>query len=127
VAALAGGWLFDWNWLDPATGIIGALVVAVWAKNLLGATGKILLDREMDAPVVEEIRAAAEAGEGGQSTRVHDLHVWRVGPRAYACALAVTTSDRELTAEKIRQRLADHEEIVHSTIEISVAPPGRLF
>lgn len=127
VAALAGGWLFDWNWLDPATGIIGALVVAVWAKNLLGATGKILLDREMDAPVVEEIRAAAEAGEDGQSTRVHDLHVWRVGPQAYACALAVTTSDRELTAEKIRQRLADHEEIVHSTIEISVAPPGRLF
>jgi cation diffusion facilitator family transporter len=122
VAALAGGWLFNWTWLDPVTGIVGALVVAAWARNLLGATGKILLDREMDAPVVEEIREAVEAGSDGHATTLHDLHVWRVGPRAYACALALTAADRSLTADHIRERLMVHEEIVHSTIEIHYAP-----
>jgi hypothetical protein len=37
-------------------GIVGATLVAFWAKNLLVETGKVLLDREMDHPVMEEIR-----------------------------------------------------------------------
>jgi len=114
IVALAGGWFFGWAWLDPATGIVGALLVALWAKNLLADTGKVLLDREMDAPVVDEIRAAAEAG----GATLTDLHVWRVGRNAYACALAVTAGERTLAADGIRQRLAQHDEIVHSTIEI---------
>jgi cation diffusion facilitator family transporter len=121
VAALAGGWLYGWAWLDPVTGMVGAMVVAVWAKNLLGATGKVLLDREMDAPVVEEIRAAAEAGADGQAARLQDLHVWRVGSGTYACALAITTTNRALTVQHVRSRLAAHDEIVHSTIEIHYA------
>ena len=64
IAALAGGWIFGWAWLDPATGIVGAILVAVWARNLLVETGKLLLDRVMDAPAVDEIRVAAEGGGG---------------------------------------------------------------
>lgn len=48
--ALAGGWLYGWSRLDPVMGIVGAALVAVWAKNLLGETGKVLLDREMYQP-----------------------------------------------------------------------------
>ena len=58
IIALFGGWLYGWSWLDPTMGIVGAVLIAVWAKNLLGETGKVLLDREMDHPVVEEIRAS---------------------------------------------------------------------
>ncbi len=58
IIALFGGWLYGWSWLDPTMGIVGAVLIAVWAKNLLGETGKVLLDREMDHPVVEEIRQA---------------------------------------------------------------------
>jgi len=46
------------------------------------------------------------------------LHVWRVGKQTYSCALTVVTHDSSLTAERVRQALAVHEEIVHSTIEI---------
>jgi Co/Zn/Cd efflux system component len=56
IIALIGGWVYGWSWLDPVMGIVGAVLVAVWAKNLLSETGKVLLDREMDHPVVEEIR-----------------------------------------------------------------------
>ena len=36
-------------------GLLGAILVAVWSKELIVQTGKVLLDREMDHPVVEEI------------------------------------------------------------------------
>ena len=61
IAALAGGWMFGWSWLDPVMGLIGAVLVAVWARQLLTDTGKVLLDREMDHPVVDEIREVVEA------------------------------------------------------------------
>jgi cation diffusion facilitator family transporter len=116
VVALLGGWFYGWSWLDPLMGIAGAVLVAVWAKGLIADTGKVLLDREMDHPVVDEIRQVVETGP--DDTSIADLHVWRVGKQAYSCAIAVVTHDAALTADKVRQRLSVHEEIVHSTIEI---------
>ncbi len=119
IVALAGGWLYGWSWLDPAMGIAGALLVAVWAKNLVAQTGKALLDREMDHPVVDEIREAVETGPDGGATRIADLHVWRVGKQAYACALSLVTHDATLTPARVREQLAVHAEIVHATVEIN--------
>ena len=118
IVALAGGLFYGWSWLDPVMGIVGALLVAIWAKNLLGETGKVLLDREMDHAVVDEIREVVETGPEAGETRIADLHVWRVGKGAYSCALSVVTRDSTLTPGRVRQQLARHEEVVHSTIEI---------
>ncbi|MER2504440.1 MAG: CDF family Co(II)/Ni(II) efflux transporter DmeF, partial [Azonexus sp.] len=87
IAALAGGWFYGWSWLDPVMGIVGAILVGVWAKNLMLDTGKVLLDREMDHPVVSEIREVVESGPEISGTRCTDLHVWRVGKGSYACAV----------------------------------------
>ena len=110
IVALAGGWFYGWSRLDPVMGIVGAALVAVWAKNLLSETGKVLLDREMDHPVVEEIREAVETGPDAGETRIADLHVWRVGKQSYACALSLVTHDEALTAQRVREQLAQHEE-----------------
>ena len=125
IAALVGGWLFSWTWLDPAMGIVGAVLVAVWAKGLIAETAKVLLDREMDHPVVEEIREVVEDPALPGESRVTDLHVWRVGKSVYSCALTIVTHDTALTAEAVRRRLAIHEEIVHSTIEIHLCPDAH--
>jgi len=122
IVALAGGWLYGWLWLDPAMGIVGAMLIAVWARRLVAETGKALLDREMDHPVVDEIRAAVETGSDAGDTRITDLHVWRVGRQTYACALTVVTHDTELTPAVIRGQLSVHEEIAHSTIELHYCP-----
>lgn len=118
ILALAGGWLYGWSWLDPVTGIIGAILVAIWAKNLLVETGKVLLDREMDHPVVGEIREVIAPTGNPDETRITDLHVWRVGKEAYACAVSLVTHSETLTPEQVREQLRQHEEIVHTTIEI---------
>jgi cation diffusion facilitator family transporter len=118
IGALAGGMVWGWSWLDPAMGVLGAVLVAVWAKGLLVDTGRVLLDREMDHPVVDEIRKVVEVSDAQGSTRIADLHVWRVGKAAYSCALSVVTTDAALTPKQVRQRLSVHEEVVHATIEV---------
>jgi cation diffusion facilitator family transporter len=119
IAALAGGWMFGWSWLDPVMGLIGAVLVAVWAKQLLTDTGKVLLDREMDDPVVDEIREVVEANSKAGQTRIANLHVWRVGRSSHSRALSLVTRDTTLTADKVREWLSVHKEIVHSTIELN--------
>lgn len=123
IVALAGGWFYGWSWLDPVMGIVGAVLVALWAKGLLRDTGKILLDREMDHPVVEEIREVVEVEHAESQNKIADLHVWRVGKEAYSCAITLITHDPALTADHVRAWLAVHEEIVHATIEIHPCEP----
>jgi len=120
IVALAGGWFYGWSWLDPVMGLLGAILVGVWAKGLVVQTGSVLLDREMDHPVVAEIRNAVETGPGAEEIRITDLHVWRVGREAYACALSLLTHDPAVSPARIRARLAEHGEIVHTTIEIQL-------
>ncbi|THG78392.1 CDF family Co(II)/Ni(II) efflux transporter DmeF [Pseudomonas sp. A-1] len=122
IVALFGGWLYGWAWLDPLMGIVGAVLVAVWARGLIVDTGKVLLDREMDHPVVDEIREVVETASDAGATRIADLHVWRVGKQVYSCAMTVVTQDATLTPDDVRERLSVHEEIVHSTIEIHHCP-----
>ncbi len=122
ITALTGGLFLGWSWLDPTMGIVGAGVVAVWAWGLIKGTSAVLLDREMDNPVVEEIRAAVEVPSTTEGTRVTDLHVWRVGKEAFAAALTVVTHDSTLTPQRVREQIAVHPEIVHVTIEILRCP-----
>ncbi|MCK9282726.1 MAG: CDF family Co(II)/Ni(II) efflux transporter DmeF [Rhodocyclaceae bacterium] len=120
IVALGGGWFYGWSWLDPAMGIVGAGLVAIWARNLLKETGAVLLDREMDHPVVGEIREAIESSGRDGECRITDLHVWRVGKHAYACAICIVTADKALTPSRVREWLSVHEEIVHVTVEIQI-------
>lgn len=119
LVALAGGWLYGWGWLDPAMGIVGAVVIALWARGLIRDSGKVLLDREMDHGVVDEIRELMQREFAAGDTRVVDLHVWRVGRRAYAVLLSVVTHDASLTPEAVKSQLRQHDELAHITVEIN--------
>jgi cation diffusion facilitator family transporter len=116
IGALVGGRYFGASWLDPVMGIAGTLLVGRWALGLLRDTGRVLLDAEMDAPVVAEVREAV--GSLKEPATLRDLHVWRVGKGKYACIVSIET-DAELTAFAIREQLAVHDELVHVTVEVS--------
>ena len=118
IVALVGGKLYGASWLDPVMGIVGSILVARWAWGLLRESGKILLDAEMDQPVVEEIRDVVK--EHFSAAAVSDLHVWRVGRNSYACILGLVASSA-ISAEEVRRQLAIHEELVHVTVEVAVA------
>jgi cation diffusion facilitator family transporter len=121
IVALFGGKLWGALWLDPVMGIVGAGLVASWAYGLLRATGRVLLDAEMDTPVVDEVR---EVVAGLPVTaQIADLHLWRVGKHKYACILSLATPEA-LTPAAVRRALAVHEELVHVTVEIERASPA---
>lgn len=115
IIALLGGMYFGAAWLDPAMGIVGAILVSVWAWGLIRQTARVLLDAEMDALVVDEIREAVE--QGGIPARISDLHVWQVGRGRFACAMEVVT-EPGVDSEVFHRALAIHEEIVHVTVEV---------
>jgi cation diffusion facilitator family transporter len=115
IVALVGGLIWGWGWLDPVMGIVGAVLVTVWAFGLLRASGRILLDAEMDAPVVAEVREVIE--RGAVPAKITDLHVWRVGRAKYAAVLTVATSS-DKDGEYFRRALCVHEELAHVTVEV---------
>jgi cation diffusion facilitator family transporter len=118
IVALVGGRNFGAVWLDPVMGLVGTVLVGQWAIGMLRGTGRALLDAEMDAPVVAEIREVVGSLPGPPA--VHDLHVWRVGSGKYACVLCLESTSG-LTADAVRAGLARHDELVHVTVEIN--PP----
>ncbi|MGQ3298288.1 CDF family Co(II)/Ni(II) efflux transporter DmeF [Reyranella sp.] len=110
IVALMAGRYLGWVWLDPAMGIVGGIVIAVWAWNLLRDTAAVLLDTS-DPHLEAEVR---EQVEGPGDARITDLHVWRIGPGAHAAIVSVAgTVDRET----IRERLVPVHELAHVTIE----------
>lgn len=122
IVALLVGMLWGARWMDPAMGIVGAVLVTVWAWGLLRSTGKVLLDAEMDAPVVAEIREVVDALPFAAA--ISDLHVWRVGGDKYACVISLVTG-ADVAADEVRAALGVHEELVHVTVEIHVDGVAR--
>jgi cation diffusion facilitator family transporter len=114
IIALTGGKFAGWSWLDPIMGIVGSGVVFSWAYALLRDTSGILLDRtppSSDLP--DEIRRAVESD--GDSL-ITDLHVWQVGTGKFAAIVSIVAHQPK-SSDDYRERLREHEELVHLTIE----------
>ncbi len=121
IAALAAGLWAGWTWLDPVMGLVGGAVIGWWAKGLIGESARVLLDREMDAPVVERIRGAIESDGDAE---IADLHVWRVG-RGSRAAVITIVADRPLEPATYRARLAAIPSLVHVSVEVNRCPHGE--
>lgn len=110
IAALLGGRYLGWVWLDPLMGIVGSVVIAIWAWSLIRDTGAVLLDAT-DAALETEIRTLVEAPG---DARIIDLHVWRVGPGAHSAIISVVGATREAICARVKPV----HEIEHLTVEI---------
>ncbi len=113
IAGLLMAWGYGWTWLDPAIGIVGALVIAHWSWGLIRASGAVLLDATPDAELGAAIRARLEQGDD----RIADLHVWRVGP-GHQAAIVSLVSDSPLSVDDYKMRLAGLARLSHVTVEV---------
>ena len=115
IVALTAGKFLGWNWLDPVMGIVGSVIVSVWAYGLVRDTSGILLDRTPESSdLPEEIRRAVESD--GDS-RICDLHVWQVGAGKFAAIVCIVAHDPK-PVETYRELFREHEELVHVTVEV---------
>jgi cation diffusion facilitator family transporter len=122
IVALGGGMLLGWVWLDPVMGIVGAVMVSIWAWSLIKDTCRALLDCEMDHPFVERLRHTLEAhAPWSGKTHTAGLHVWRVGRRRFACIVRLVADDPAVSVQAVKSLLRSHEELAHITVEIERA------
>ncbi len=89
--------------LDPLNGIVGAILVTVWAVGLRRDTRKVLLDAEMDPTVVEKVREVVAACD--PTAIITDQHVWHVCKGKFASFLSIVAHGR-MSAENYRDHLA---------------------
>ncbi len=118
IAALAAALWLGWWWLDPLVGVLGAVVIGVWAVGLMRQSSAVLLDREMDNPLTQQIRSTLES-DG--DAKVADLHVWRVGRDKFA-AIACVVADQPLEPSVYRARLSAIEQLAHLSLEVNRCP-----
>lgn len=110
VALLAGRYL-GWVWLDPAMGVVGAIVIARWSWMLMRDTASVLLDMA-DPHLADEIRDCIETPG---DARIADLHIWQIGPDAHAAIVEVVGA---ISVATVRERLIPVHEVVHLTVAV---------
>jgi cation diffusion facilitator family transporter len=113
IVGLLAAWFYGWTWLDPAIGLVGALVIAHWSWRLIRDAGAVLLDAAPDSELAAAIRTRLERGED----RIADLHVWRVGPGHHA-AIVSLVSDSPLPVDDYKMRLTGLTRLSHVTVEV---------
>ena len=125
IAALAGGLWWGLGWLDPAVALVGAVVIGRWAIGVLRDSARALVDASAPPKLAAQIRALIE-GDG--DAKLADLHVWQVGPGAYAAALSIVADDPQPCA-RYEQRLHAVKALKHTTVAVhrcqaATASPG---
>ncbi|WP_202923516.1 cation diffusion facilitator family transporter [Pseudoxanthomonas mexicana] len=104
-AVLAGVGMatLGWAWLDPATALLIAVVVAAGSWRLLRDSFDAAMDAVPGSVDADEVGAFLRAQPGVAA--VHHLHIWSLGANEIA-----------LTAHLVRPREDDHDAFIDATV-----------
>lgn len=114
IAALVLGSVYGWLWLDPAIGIVGAIVIARWSWGLVRDAGSVLLDY---VPEGEDLPDEIEQIISREGAQIVDLHVWQLGPGHHGAIISIVT-DKPQAPSYYRSKLAVIHDLSHVTVEV---------
>jgi cation diffusion facilitator family transporter len=114
IIALLAGKLWGANWLDPAMGIVGAVLVANWSVGLIRQSSRVLLDWQADKDAVKALRDSIEQGT---TDRVTDLHLWSIGHGIFSAQITVV-SERPQPPSHYKALLPTDINVVHAIVEV---------
>jgi cobalt-zinc-cadmium efflux system protein len=120
-AVLAGiGMLrFGWQWLDPATGLLVGVVVALGAFGLLRDAFNAAMDAVPAAIDQAQVRNWLTAQDGVSA--VHHLHIWSLGAGEVAMTAHLVRradDDHDAFLDRIGDELDQRFGINHPTLQI---------
>jgi cation diffusion facilitator family transporter len=118
IVALGAGLVFGVSWADPLVGIVGAVMIAIWAVGLTRDSALVLLDAVDDPAMAGDIRSVVERELHGT---VFDLHLWRLGPGHHGLIVSVAggAADCERLKTLLHQR---YPSLSHITVELALCP-----
>ena len=105
ILALTAGLFFGWNWLDPAMGIVGAVLVLIWSRSLLIQTTKILLDRRAMNDETEKLVDSIKQSVSKFGS-LNDLKIWKIDDEGYACIIKMNVDNSKSTRSALDKELA---------------------
>jgi len=114
IIALLAAKFFDLVWMDPAMGIVGAIMVIRWSIGLLQGTTKVLLDHQSPIEVRKRVTGLLE---GYKDTKVSDLHIWCIGPGIYSSEVSVVTKYPD-SPNHYKTLIPQDTGVVHTTVEV---------
>jgi cation diffusion facilitator family transporter len=120
IVALLAGKVAGAVWMDPAMGLVGSVLVAVWSWGLIKTTGSVLLDRRAPDEDVARLRGSVERDS---EFEVVDLHLWSIGP-GYRAAILSVRSRRPDSRERIVGMVPSDLAIAHLTVEVIADASG---
>ncbi|MBF0295829.1 MAG: CDF family Co(II)/Ni(II) efflux transporter DmeF [Magnetococcales bacterium] len=115
IVALICGMSLGWVWMDPLMGVIGSLVIGVWALGLIRESAKTLLDAEDNFSLREKVRERLQSHEDCEVT---DLHIWRVGPSSHACIVSLLVH-RPRASDHYKSLLQGIGGLAHVSVEVN--------
>lgn len=119
VLAGAGIWWLGWTWLDPATALLVAVVVAVGAFGLLRDAFEAAMDAVPRGIDRDEVQAWLASQPGVSS--VHHLHIWSLGAGGIALTAHLVCrddNDRDAFIERLASALDTGFGINHPTLQL---------
>lgn len=114
IGALVCGSLYGWLWLDPAIGIVGAIVIARWSWGLIRDAGGVLLDY---IPQGEDLPEEIQEIIAKENAEIVDLHVWQLGPGHHGAIVSIIADHPKLPTY-YRSKLATIHHLSHVTVEV---------
>ena len=118
LAGLGMLWL-DWRWLDPATALLVAVVVALGSFRLLRDAFEAAMDAVPRGIDQDDVQAFLAAQPGVQA--VHHLHIWSLGADEIAMTAHLVrpgTEDHDRFLDALVQDLDQRFGINHATLQI---------
>lgn len=110
--------LYEWYWTDTAITLLIASYVLYQAATMMPQTIHILMEGSPQDISIDEVVKALESISG--VTNIHHVHVWQIDEHRNALEAHVVVkkySEIENIKKTMKEELADHFSISHSTLE----------
>jgi cobalt-zinc-cadmium efflux system protein len=119
VLAGAGMWWLGWTWLDPATALLVAVVVAVGSFGLL----RDAFNAAMDAvpPGIDQQQVSDWLLQQPGVSALHHLHIWSLGAGEIAMTahlVRAVEADHDAFIDRLNDELDERFGINHPTLQI---------
>jgi cobalt-zinc-cadmium efflux system protein len=117
-----------WTWVDPAAGVLIAIVILTGAGRVLKEATHILNEGSPDG--VETENVSAELAKIPGIVGVHDLHLWAIEPGYPVMSAHILLEDQNLSdtasiMNKIKEVVSGKFKIDHTTIQFECSSCGQ--
>lgn len=115
IIALLVGYFAGIAWIDSVMGLLGSVIIIIWAIGIIMETAVILVDYMPKSCDLEQ--EITKAFRGIENTKINDLHIWQVAADKYATIISIEAK-KPKKLQEYYDLVKMHDELVHVSIQV---------